>query len=67
MAIVGNGAFEPSGGIWEDFPLYLQEGSGGNPGVFRSNIKSSSSMGTEWHHVASTCDGTVTKLYLDGV
>ena len=33
----------------------------------KANITSAVALDANWHHVAATCDGTTTKIYLDGV
>jgi len=62
--IVGNGWVYPVGEIWEDYPLLLKDG---HLSAFRSKLVAPVPLSGEWHHLASTCDGRRTKLYIDGI
>lgn len=49
--------------ITDYLPLVIEKGKLHST---RADIWSKETLDDQWHHVALTCDGTVTRLYLDG-
>lgn len=62
--IFGGGGYAYSDNSADVEPLVLINGK-----LFstKANITSANTLDANWHHVAATCDGTTTKIYLDGV
>ncbi len=48
---------------YDHLPLMLRSGKLHNNGA---NISSPETLDNAWHHVAASCDGSTTKLYIDG-
>lgn len=61
--IIGGGEYSNVIGV-DYLPLVLKSGKLYST---KANITGPTALDDKWHHVAATCNGTTTKLYVDGV
>ncbi|WP_242203557.1 endonuclease/exonuclease/phosphatase family protein [Aestuariivivens insulae] len=49
---------------WEDYPLLL---TNGKPNLYRTGLIAPNALDHNWHHIASSFDGTTSRIFVDGV